>query len=593
MNLLNPAYLWTLLALIPLGLVYLMKTKPRKRVTNALFLWKKVLEDKSSHFAIKKLRNLWSLLLMLLLFLLAALSLTNPFFGEKQHKQDYIIVLDSSVSMRALENGESRFDLAKEKIHSWLKSIDGGNRIALATVDQNIHYQCSLTSNTHELKQALSELSPSELPLSPSAFSELSMLTQQGENKNHCQILFLTDMAHDTEALPSGINAIPVSDSLQPNYGIIAADIAPLPNNRSKLFFTVQSTSEEQQELEIELSHHDTGRIAKLVTITLKPRAHTTEVIELEGLEEGLWSLTLLGEDAFLEDNRVMLGYNQPEAIGVAIDVQKPYFYSRCIQAFEAADNLLEITSADEAKLLITEGVVPASNALVFAPSGESPSWDITARELEQIIPTAVIKNHPSIQHLNIDNISFSGAIELTAPPSAIVILEDISGTPLLYEHKHDGKSTLVANFQPEHDNFYLSPWFPILVHNAATYLAGRDSHLPALTQSGSTVSIPSLSDTIEQQYVSIGSEKAISQSVPLKHQLKQLGGYTYSSDNGSWHTGAAILSAEESSIPETSLTELTSNQPASGWPLAWWLLLAAAIVGLLEEALYQRRKVG
>jgi hypothetical protein len=47
MNLLNPNFLWTLLAIIPLGLVYLMKTKPRKRVTNPLILWQKVHEVKS------------------------------------------------------------------------------------------------------------------------------------------------------------------------------------------------------------------------------------------------------------------------------------------------------------------------------------------------------------------------------------------------------------------------------------------------------------------------------------------------------------------------------------------------------------------
>ena len=170
MSLLTPFFLWGLAALIPLGLIYLMKTKPRKRVTNALFLWEKVLEEKSSHFALKKLRNFWSLLLMALVFALAVFSLTNPQWSEKQ-QADLIVIIDSSISMRAKDGSTSRFEKATNQVSNWLKSTEGGARMALATADSDIRYHCNLTSNTKSLKEALKKLKPSQSPLSKQAFS--------------------------------------------------------------------------------------------------------------------------------------------------------------------------------------------------------------------------------------------------------------------------------------------------------------------------------------------------------------------------------------------------------------------------------------
>lgn len=52
-----------------------------------------------------------------------------------------------------------------------------------------------------------------------------------------------------------------------------------------------------------------------------------------------------------------------------------------------------------------------------------------------------------------------------------------------------------------------------------------------------------------------------------------------------------ALLPGE--SGKSTAKPQTTTFQPASGWPLSLWFLLAAVLVILTEEALYHRRKVG
>lgn len=595
MNLLTPSFLWAFLALIPLGAVYFMKTKPRKRVTNALFLWQKILEEKSSHFSFKKLRNLWSLLLMILVFILAAFSLTNPQWGEKKQTNDLLIILDTSVSMRATQDGQSRFDIARDKVGDWLKSVEGGTRVAIASVDKDLEYHCNLTSNTHELQTALKQLEPSQFALSPQALAELSMLEKSTEGTQGCKVILLSDLANQTDQVPDQIELISIGEPSNDNIGITAVDIAPLPGQRAKLFFTLYSNSTEETELELELIEKSTGRIAKLITVTIPAKETLSEVIEIDDAQAGLWSLELRHDDSFEEDNKVVLGLSLPKAIGVSIDVTNQYFYSRCIDAFSAADNLLEILSSGKSEVHITEASAPKTqtSTLIFAPQESSPYWVSATDEIEQVVVEEMVKNHPLTEHLKVDNLTFSGARKLTAPEGAIIILKDIGGSPLLYEFTEAGQKVVVANFQPSRDNFYLSPWFPIMVHNAARYLSGREADLPSVVRNGSSVQVPSPVTEVTQHFHASLPENNTELEIPTKHSLNTIGGYSYDTPSQNWFTGAAVLSEFESGAQSGTDKNLTSTQPTSGWPIAWWVLLVASALALTEEALYHRRKVG
>lgn len=593
MSLLTPFFLWGLAALIPLGLIYLMKTKPRKRVTNALFLWEKVLEEKSSHFALKKLRNFWSLLLMALVFALAVFSLTNPQWSEKQ-QADLIVIIDSSISMRAKDGSTSRFEKATNQVSNWLKSTEGGARMALATADSDIRYHCNLTSNTKSLKEALKKLKPSQSPLSKQAFSEISILQDPSDKKGSCRVLFLTDGSHNTGSLPESIEVIHIQHDETPNFGITAADIALLPQGKAKVFFTIVSSALVDTSLEVELTHLESDHIAKLISVTVPAQSSYSEFIEVDGMEAGLWSIKLSQDDPFLEDNQVIMGLNIPSPIGVAIDVSKPYFYHRCIEAFNTAENLLEILPVDKADVVISETTSKYSRNIIFAPKGGSPYWSNIGEELDTVIATEKVKDHPLTKHLNIDNISFAGAKKLQAPKGSLIILHDISGTPLLYESIQNGDKVIVANFQPEYDDFYLSPWFPVIIHNAARYLSGRKHEMPIVVQSGSTITLPTQAPLITQNLYPLHSSEFTTAEVNTTHSLDQLGGYSYQNTEQKLFTGAAVLSLGESSQQRLDNTNLENTEmPSSGWPLAWWLLLIAIIFAIVEEALYHRRKVG
>ena len=584
MTFLSPIFFWSLLTLIPLGAVYLMKTRPRKRVTNALFLWERILEEKASQFWFRKLRNLFSLLIMVLVTLLACLSLTEP-QRKGQQSQDLLIIIDRSASMQTVEGGRSRFALAVDQARGWLRSIEGGNRVALASVGDTFIYHCHLSPSARVVRDALAQIEVSDQPLQSHLLDQIGMLLQT-ESSSY-RVLFLTDGASDISVLPNGVEVIRIGEASD-NVGITAADIALQPQGGGRLFFSITSSRAEDAALELELRHIDSGEIAKLITVTAPAHETFSEVVELDSLQPGLWELALLEQDSLVLDNRVELGVNQPAPIPIAIRTENTYFYERCVEAFAHAENLL--TLAEGEAITIAEGrPIPSQlGGLLFAPVAD------VAVGIGEVLPEVVAQvereSHPLIKHLDAESLPYPAARQMQAPEGAIVVVQEVGGTPLIYTVQQEGQRIVVMNFDPAQGDFYLSPWFPVLVHNAARFLAGRQDELPALAQIGTSVSISGEQNTIERR---VTTSEVINQVSGGPQSLQALGGYHFSSGHQDWYTGAAVLSEWESGGQQVSDSLSGQAEPPSSWPIAWYLLVVSALALLGEEVLYHRRKVG
>ena len=114
--------LFALLSLIPLILLYLIRPNPQTiEIPSLLFFIKSSGRNKLSSFLKKFIRD-WLFLIQLLILLLLAVSIAQP-YTSYQHDitaQNTIIVLDASASMQAMEGAYSRFDKAKDKARQML-----------------------------------------------------------------------------------------------------------------------------------------------------------------------------------------------------------------------------------------------------------------------------------------------------------------------------------------------------------------------------------------------------------------------------------------------------------------------------------------
>ena len=127
MSFLLPQFLWGLLALIPLGLVYLIKVHPVRKKTSAWFLWEGIFQERRAASLLQKLRDWLSLLLMALAFIFMVLALAQPVVRNGATAGRLVLIVDNSLSM----NAEGRLEEARRAARGMVRSLPAGGRAAV------------------------------------------------------------------------------------------------------------------------------------------------------------------------------------------------------------------------------------------------------------------------------------------------------------------------------------------------------------------------------------------------------------------------------------------------------------------------------
>jgi len=592
MNFLAPQFLWGFLALIPLAAAYLLKVRPRKKQTNTWFLWEQIFEEKNNTSLFSKMRNFLSLLLMIIALSLIILGLSQPSLRDEDNS-NLIIIIDRSASMSALtdSSNNTHLDSAKNKAHDLIKSLGSNQQASLAVLDSNLQFLTHLSSNTHRLHQAIDSISPSVIPLKESAISNIINTTHQvdSDTENH-RIILITDGCASFPATEKIEILNITNDQAKENIGIISADIQPNPiNNSARCMIKVASSHTKSLTVEVELFHQATKSVGKLAEFTIQPGINEPFFLELPNALPGEWSARLLTEDALSEDNSAQLILRQLPKIPVSIPSGDNYFYQRCIEAITRSGGSLEITnSSNNSSVSIVEGYVPeelTGDIILFSPAGVSPYWDNLGQEFAVNLAISKSNQHPTLRHSDIHQLNFSGAKKITAPENARVIVESENQIPLIYQINEPNRSLIVLNFNPALGDFFLSPAFPIIVYDTATYLSGNSARLASTYATGNQLTIAA--EEIDSQVTTPSSDK---ETITNQLNLDQIGIYSWQNKGKKLQISTSLLSVNDSLL-KSNISSSTLRKMNTGYPLSFWLIVLGIVFLITESVLYHRRK--
>ncbi len=590
MSLLSPAFLWTLAALAPLAAIYFLKVRPRKKPVTAYFLWRKIFTEKKASALFKRLRDVLSLLLMVLAFAAVAFALAEPDFAGDERK-DLLIVVDHSASMSAKDGTTTRLEQAKSRARAIIAGLNGTQRAAVASFAATTEMRAHPTRHRKSLLEAVDAIGPSELP---SRVEALRALQPGNEWMKNTRVLLITDgCLDDPDRLPT-VEVIRIGTPVQ-NAGIARADLRAVPGGpeRLGLFLLPMLAATEEVKTDITLTHADSGQLVKVIPVTLQPGENAAVTLTLDDAPAGRWTATLGLEDALSLDNTASFYVPPRQPVPVGILSSDPYFLQNVVAAFERSDQTLALTSnAEEAAIFLAKGRAPqTASAVVFQPEGDSPFWTKVGEELLSPVPKVVAKNHPLLRYLDAETIDFSGARQVTAPTGAVVLVADESGTPLIYLMRQGAQTVCVVNLDPVAARFYLSAWFPVLIHNATAHLTNRESTPPATVATGTSLRVPGLAEGAPATLKGPdGREKAI--AGPFTGTLEKTGFHEVTHAGGQWVAGCSLVAPEESQLTNTTLKD-SARPIASGQSPSYWLLVLGVLVVAGESVLYHRRKVG
>lgn len=580
MSFLTPAFLWSFLALIPLAAIYFLKVRPRKRSTTAYFLWQRIFNEKRATSLFNKLRDLFSLILMLLAFSALALALAQPEFTDDARK-DLLLIIDHSASMSA----DDRLEDAKKTANEIVIALNGNQRAAVASAAREIAFRSHLSNSPRELIDAIDGIEASDFPFDPAV---LKALGENAELSDEHRVILISDASFEgADALPEGIELIKTGEPAE-NVGIVAADLQQLPNGQLGFFFKIASSFAEPVQADLILEHADENdRIYKLIPLNLEPGENPAEVFNLEDAPPGRWRARIDLEDALAKDNTAWLAVPEPKPIRVAVAAEDRYFFETSVLAFQQGSGLLALVE-DQPQIAIGKGTAPDSGlSLIFTPAGDSTWWKSAGEEVDAVAPRILLEDHPVLRHIDLSSVAFIGAREIEPPDGSLVLVESETGVPLIYRAVQDDKTALVVNLDPIASEFYFSAWFPVLIHGAATHLAGREEELAALYRPGDTTPIPGHREG-ETTTILQPDGRAIETTESRFGPIEKLGFY----EVGEWPMASSLVTSQESLLDNEAIP--ASADPVSrGRAPAYWLIVLALLVLVVESVLYHRRKVG
>ncbi len=131
MTFLYPLGLLGLIGIPILILIYIIKSKYTEQTVASTYLWllsEKFLKRKNP---LSNITGLISLILQILAITFVSLAIAHPMFIVPNSANEYCFVLDGSGSMNMMQDGKSRFDLAKEEIATVIKDSVNKSRYSL------------------------------------------------------------------------------------------------------------------------------------------------------------------------------------------------------------------------------------------------------------------------------------------------------------------------------------------------------------------------------------------------------------------------------------------------------------------------------
>ena len=323
-----PFGLLLLLAIPVLIIIYIIKNKYKEKVVSSSYIWdlsKKFLKKKNP---LNSIANLLNLIIQCVCIAFLSFSLAEPVFNFQNGAENEVYILDTSASMSMVnEDGETRFEEAKNQIKNAVNDSPNGSTFTLIVSDSNSRTLCKNIQDKAIFNSLLDRVEidygNSELA---NAISLAQSLASVGEGS---RFTLFTDKDIKVD---EGIEAFNVADTNK-NYSINDLrinDIKEEESNYILLEADVISYSEDAT-LEVEFTFDETslGKVEQEV----KQNEVTTFSLKLpnvEGQYDNYSSLkaTILNED-YLKDDSEFILYNTSDfdTTNILIVSYSPFLY--------------------------------------------------------------------------------------------------------------------------------------------------------------------------------------------------------------------------------------------------------------------------
>lgn len=516
MTLLIPLGLLGLLSIAGLILIYIIKPNYQQKYISSTYVWALSLKLKKKRLPVSKLRNLLLILCQILFLVMCALALAQPAIITRAavQEREIIAVIDSSASMRAATEGETRYERAIKQVAALsdeVFSVNGYVSVIVAGDTASVLAQRVRSdmrgSLTDDLQQLIDENSCSYGEADMNA--ALSVCESIININPGAEVFVYTDTEY--MSVPSGVNVINVGQEGEWNAGILNA-YTVLEDNYYSIFIEMACYGV-NREIGLNVQVSDANRyeggdngttINFNTTVSCEFDEPVTVVFRNGNMDSGDYQenaqnvifiaiedqkqffsysevfISLDVQDSLEEDNSFAIYDGQVPVLNVLYASTDPNnFFNAVLQAlasYYAKDSIwdIQVTVSHDSEpvtegydLYIYEHKMPQQMpvdgiVILWDPDTIPQGLDISLGGYKEYqnggIYLTQSSEDPLLEHVNADRISVSLLREIVSYDPSFNMLFSCDGSPALLA-KNDGASkVLVAPFSIHYSNLAIKP---------------------------------------------------------------------------------------------------------------------------------------
>ncbi len=501
-------------------LLYFLKLKRREAVVSSTLLWKRAVQDLQVNAPFQKLRRNLLLLLQLLALAAMLLALAGPVLSLRRGPgQRYVILIDRSASMNAMDVKPHRLDEAKKQAKVFIESMRSGSVISLRDAsdhamviafDSHAKVMCNFTSDGRQLAAAIDAIEPGdgtsrlgEVLTVARAFAQGPSADESApEPKISAQLILFSDgriADLDTVMVDADELVFHRIGQSGDNVAITAMKVRRSYEQPEQLdvFASLANYTAEMATRDVQLAID--GNVRAIRSVTIPARAAGTAEKEpapgqvavnftLSHAGEGVLEVRQLTPDALACDDAAWSVLEPPRRLAVLLVTAGNPVLESALRACPIArldpctpggfDTMDPAGFAGQQPydVIVFDNHVPAQlprcRYLVF---GRPPSGiDVNCPgQMENQTLVDWRTRHPVLQYVNLANLFVAKSWALDLPRDATVLAE-FNESPALALVRRGGSTFLLVGFDVLQSNWPFEPGFVLFCYNALNYLAAQ-----------------------------------------------------------------------------------------------------------------------
>ncbi|MEP6669894.1 MAG: VWA domain-containing protein [Chthoniobacter sp.] len=603
-------------------LLYLLKLKRRPMAVSTLLFWQRILQESRRRAFFQRLRQLFSLLLHLLIFALILGALAHPTLDRQiSEGASTVLIVDTRARMQATEpDGQTRFAKAKAEATNVVRQASALRQMAMITVDASARVVTPFTDDEKALRENLVKLSATDAGGDLNRAVELAeeLLASRGGDR---KIIVFTDRL--PEAKPADLK-VPLDfvtvGTARDNLAITRFATRPVLNSpqTSEVLLEVANFGPSPTKTNVELAYD--GQLLDVKPLTLEPGAHAVQVFPTvprpSNHARGWLTARLDTNDALAADNvaYAVLPVDPPKRI--LLITKGNWFLEKLLAADQSvAFELITpdgFTPALAAKFdaVIFDNFVPANFDIEKATGNsffiKQTPFNTSEAVLDQPLVSDLDSRHPALRLVNLQNITLLHAAPLAVPKTEgwdwQAPIRSFDHALMITGERQGGAPRVAALALDIGDSdLPLRVAFPLLISNTIHWLVGEEAAPVLSRRAGEALPLAAGESVQMEPQTPWKKDAPAAAKSPAAHTLFQPlanGFYEWQThDSKRWLAVNTFSEAESDLRVASPATSASIPLPAitlarlAGWPLWQYLAAAALLLFALEWWLFHRRR--